>query len=104
MVGTSGATTEPPKDTRRASLPADRLGWAACAATGCAFLGLLISWLAGGWTVSLPWAPTLGLRLAFSLDGLGALYSLLATGIGLAREKIILSAKVSERSRRSRLI
>ena len=82
MVGTSGATTEPPKDTRRASLPADRLGWAACAATGCAFLGLLISWLAGGWTVSLPWAPTLGLRLAFSLDGLGALYSLLATGIG----------------------
>ena len=82
MVGTSGATTEPPKDTRPATLPADRLGWAACAATGCAFLGLLISWLAGGWTVSLPWAPTLGLRLAFSLDGLGALYSLLATGIG----------------------
>ena len=82
MVGTSGATTEPPKDTRPATLPADRLGWAACAATGCAFLGLLISWLAGGWTVSLPWAPTLDLRLGFSLDGLGALYALLATGVG----------------------
>jgi multicomponent Na+:H+ antiporter subunit A len=82
VVGTCGATTEPPQDLRRDGLPVDWLGWAACVAAGCAFLGCLISWLAGGWTVSLPWAPTLGLRLAFSLDGLGALYALLATGIG----------------------
>lgn len=35
-----------------------------------------------GWAVDRPWAPTLGLRLDFALDGLGALYALLATGIG----------------------
>jgi len=32
--------------------------------------------------IGLAWAPTWDLRLAFSLDGLGALYALLATGIG----------------------
>ncbi len=47
-----------------------------------AFGGLLAGWLAGGLAVSLPWAPTLDLRLAFALDGLGALYALLASGIG----------------------
>jgi hypothetical protein len=30
------------------------------------------------------WAPTLGLRLDLALDGLGALYGLLATWVGLA--------------------
>ena len=30
----------------------------------------------------MPWAPTLDLRLSFALDGLGALYALLATGVG----------------------
>ena len=34
--------------------------------------------------VDVPWAPTLGLRLDLALDGLGALYALLATGIGVA--------------------
>ena len=42
----------------------------------------MTGWLAGGGAVSFPWAPTLGLRLDFSLDGLGALYGLLATGVG----------------------
>src|SRR5688572_12417046 len=32
--------------------------------------------------LDVPWAPTLGLRVTFALDGLAALYCLLATGIG----------------------
>jgi hypothetical protein len=39
---------------------------------------------AGGASLALPWAPTLGLRLDLALDGLGILYALLATGIGAA--------------------
>ncbi len=34
--------------------------------------------------MDIPWAPSLDLDLAFELDGLGALYGLLATGVGLA--------------------
>ena len=48
------------------------------------FAVLLALWLAGGGEVDVPWAPSLDLRLHFRLDGLGALYSLLATGVGLA--------------------
>jgi multicomponent Na+:H+ antiporter subunit A len=54
----------------------------ACAAF--AFVAVLAGWLAGGVAVDVPWAPTLGLRLDLALDGLGALYALLATGIGVA--------------------
>ncbi|GAB1516132.1 putative monovalent cation/H+ antiporter subunit A [Actinophytocola sp. KF-1] len=46
------------------------------------FVLCLLGWLAGGGGFSLPWAPTLDLRLSFALDGLGALYGLLATGVG----------------------
>ncbi|MDQ3788933.1 MAG: NADH-quinone oxidoreductase subunit L [Actinomycetota bacterium] len=60
----------------------DWQGWAACAAAVAGFALCLIGWLTGGGAVSLPWAPTLDLRLSFSLDGLGALYALLATGVG----------------------
>lgn len=49
-----------------------------------AFVAVLVGWLSGGGSVDLPWAPTLDLRLSFALDGLGVLYSLLATGIGFA--------------------
>ena len=49
---------------------------------GLTFGGLLVVWLAGGAEVDVPWAPTLDLRLAFALDGLGALYALLASGVG----------------------
>ena len=43
----------------------------------------ILAWSSGrGWAIDLPWAPTLGLRLDLALDGLGALYALLATGIG----------------------
>jgi len=41
-------------------------------------------WSRGGGTVVYPWAPTWGLTLTFTLDGLAALYALLATGIAVA--------------------
>lgn len=46
------------------------------------FAAVLYAWLSGGGSVSFDWAPAWGLRLAFSLDGLAALYALLASGIG----------------------
>jgi multicomponent Na+:H+ antiporter subunit A len=49
-----------------------------------AFAASLLAWVRGGGTVDVPWAPTLALRLSLALDGLGALYCLLATGIGMA--------------------
>jgi multicomponent Na+:H+ antiporter subunit A len=56
--------------------------WVAVAVAVIAFGLCLAGWLAGGVSVDIPWAPTLGIRLEFALDGLGALYALLATGIG----------------------
>ena len=47
-----------------------------------AFVLILGTWLAGGWAINLPWAPTLGLRFEMALDGLAVVYALLATGIG----------------------
>jgi multicomponent Na+:H+ antiporter subunit A len=35
-------------------------------------------------TIDLAWAPAWDLRFVFALDGLGALYALLATGVGIA--------------------
>ncbi|MGI8650886.1 MAG: hydrogen gas-evolving membrane-bound hydrogenase subunit E [Rubrobacter sp.] len=50
-----------------------------------AFVAVAWGWgVMGGGSINLPWAPTWNLRLAFELDGLAALYALLATGIGLA--------------------
>ncbi len=49
-----------------------------------AFAATLWGWASGGGRVSLPWAPTWGLNISLELDGLAALYALLATGIGLA--------------------
>src|SRR5688572_11734262 len=63
---------------RRRDAPA----WAAVAAAVTAFVASLATWWTGGAAVDLPWAPALGLRLTFALDGVGALYCLLATGIG----------------------
>jgi multicomponent Na+:H+ antiporter subunit A len=58
------------------------LAWTAVAVAAASFVACLVGWLTGGGVVDLPWAPTLGLRLDLALDGLGALYALLATGIG----------------------
>ena len=44
----------------------------------------LYAWLSGGGEVDFAWAPTLDLRFAVKMDGLAALYSLLATGVGFA--------------------
>jgi multicomponent Na+:H+ antiporter subunit A len=46
-----------------------------------AALSVLWGWFAGG-SVDLAWVPSWDLRIALSLDGLAALYALLATGIG----------------------
>ena len=55
---------------------------AGAAVTALAFAAALYSWLSGGGRVDVPWAPTLDLRFAVELDGLAALYTLLATGVG----------------------
>lgn len=49
-----------------------------------AFAATLVVWISGGGAVDAAWAPTLGARFHVELDGLAALYSLLATGIGFA--------------------
>ena len=58
------------------------LAWTSVASAVLAFALFLAAWLGGGGEVDVDWAPTLGLRLDLALDGLGALYALLATGIG----------------------
>ena len=58
------------------------LAWAAVTGAFAGFVVCLVGWLAGGGSVDVAWAPTLDLRLDLALDGLGALYALLATGIG----------------------
>jgi multicomponent Na+:H+ antiporter subunit A len=60
------------------------LAWASVASALGAFAVCLAGWAAGGGALDVPWAPTLGLRLDLAYDGLGALYALLATGIGAA--------------------
>jgi multicomponent Na+:H+ antiporter subunit A len=47
-----------------------------------AFLATAFVWYRGGGAVDVAWAPTWDLRFAVALDGLAALYALLATGIG----------------------
>jgi multicomponent Na+:H+ antiporter subunit A len=49
-----------------------------------AFGATLWGWLSGGGSVDAAWVPDLDVRFAVSLDGLAALYALLATGIGFA--------------------
>jgi multicomponent Na+:H+ antiporter subunit A len=68
-----------PTGTASALLPA-----ASVALAGAALAAAAVAWGAGGGSLNLPWAPSLDLRLHFRLDGLAALYVLLATGIGLA--------------------
>lgn len=75
----TGAVAMPdPTGTRSRSL-----AWAAVAVAAIAFAASLALWLGGGAAIDVPWSPTLGARLDLSFDGLGALYALLATGIGL---------------------
>ena len=59
-------------------------GAAAVALAGAAAVAVVAVWRSGGAGVDVAWLPSWGVRLAFRLDGLGALYGLLATGIGVA--------------------
>ena len=57
---------------------------AAVATAVAAAVAVLVVWLSGGAGFDVAWLPSWGARLAFRVDGLGALYGLLATGIGVA--------------------
>jgi multicomponent Na+:H+ antiporter subunit A len=59
-------------------------GIAAVVTAAAAFVATLALWLRGGGGFDTAWLPSWDARLAFRLDGLGALYSVLATGIGIA--------------------
>src|SRR5215211_797956 len=59
-------------------------GVAAVTTAAIAFVAMLALWLRGGGGFDTAWLPSWDARLAFRLDGLGALYALLATGIGVA--------------------
>ena len=83
MASPDAAVGAPPGRDAGSRWPADAPGWTACGVTAAGFVACLIGWLNGGGSLFLPWAPTLGLHLRFSLDGFGALYALLATGVGV---------------------
>lgn len=71
----------------RPSAPAsarDPLAWGVALLAFAGFVASLILWRSGGGSVDVSWASELDLRLHFSFDGLGALYALLATGVGAA--------------------
>jgi multicomponent Na+:H+ antiporter subunit A len=59
-------------------------GIAAVVTAAFAFLATLAVWLREGGGFDTAWLPSWDARLAFRLDGLGALYAVLATGIGVA--------------------
>lgn len=77
-----GSATASPAEAKRERIPADWQGWGSAAIALAGFILCLATWLTGGGTVTLPWVPSLGLQLSFSYDGLAALYSMLACGIG----------------------
>jgi multicomponent Na+:H+ antiporter subunit A len=78
-------TTDPDAGPpRSAPNQLDPLGLTAAGTAIVAFAACLVGWRSGNPGVNVEWAPTLGLHLDLRLDGLGALYALLATGIGAA--------------------
>jgi multicomponent Na+:H+ antiporter subunit A len=74
-----------PSSSHRAAAR-DPLAWATTLLGLAAFAACLIAWRASTGAappvLDVPWAPALDLRLHFAFDGIGALYGLLATGIG----------------------
>lgn len=50
---------------------------------GLTFAATVGAWQMGGGSFIVPWAPSWDLYFSFALDGLAALYSLLAAGIGI---------------------
>jgi multicomponent Na+:H+ antiporter subunit A len=63
--------------------PQSLSGWLAAGGAVAALALTFAGSLNGGWSIDVPWAPSLGFRLAFRLDGLAAVYAFLASGIGL---------------------
>src|SRR5215211_8935952 len=59
-------------------------GTVAVVTAAVAFGATLSLWRRGGGGFDTAWLPSWNARLAFRLDGLGALYAVLATGIGVA--------------------
>jgi multicomponent Na+:H+ antiporter subunit A len=64
--------------------PSRVAGIVAVATAATAFLAVLWWWRRGGGGFDTAWLPSWDARLAFRLDGLGALYAVLATGVGVA--------------------
>jgi len=81
----TGSTLRPPGSGDAGARPASAGtgGWLGIGAAVAALALTVAAAIAGDWAVDVAWAPTLGLRLHLELDGLAALYALLATGIGL---------------------
>jgi multicomponent Na+:H+ antiporter subunit A len=71
----------PASDSRQSFQAA---GIAAVVTAAIAFVATLAVWLRGGGGFDTAWLPSWDAQLAFRLDGLGALYAVLATGIGVA--------------------
>src|SRR3712207_831993 len=59
-------------------------GVAAVVTAAIALVAVLGLWRRGGGGFDTAWLPSWDARLAFRLDGLGALYAVLATGVGVA--------------------
>lgn len=78
--------SSPARPSARASRPfaRDPLATGAALLAAVALVGCLVLWRRGGGTLDIPWAPSRDLRLTFTFDGIGALYGLLAAGIGTA--------------------
>ncbi|MDQ2690715.1 MAG: oxidoreductase [Chloroflexota bacterium] len=57
--------------------------WTGALMAALAFAAALWGWQMGGGMVIIPWAASWDLNLAFQMDGLALLYTLLATGIGM---------------------
>jgi multicomponent Na+:H+ antiporter subunit A len=78
VVGLAGAPLTAIAGWRRPRLAAA----VAVVSAALSLLMVIATQNAGGGSVTLPWAPTLGLSVALTFDGISAVYGLLATGIG----------------------
>lgn len=81
-MATASSTAEMCATDERQRAPTDWQGWACAVLALIGFVVCCWAWRTGGGAITLPWVPSLGLHLSFAYDGLAALYSMLACGIG----------------------